>query len=100
MNNDLIKHLSEAFPNLEWQEGVTCVTANNLDTVRVAVYTPFMGIYICRVTLLLAGDTGYPAIKCDYQAMDPIHAVMSALNEVNRVLAYVQADLNKAKERK
>ena len=98
MTNPLIDELNKAFPNLKWEEAVTCVVANNLPLVKVALYNQFMGLHICMVRLKVADREDGLRIS---QAgdMDPFQAVTLALNLADEVLADYRADIRKAKER-
>ena len=98
MTNPLIEELNKSFPNLKWEDAVTCVVANNLPLVKVALSYPFAGTYDCTVRLMVVDrDAGL----CISQAggMNPIQAVTLALNLADEVLADYRADVRRAKER-
>ena len=98
MTNPLIEELNKAFPNLKWEEAVTCVVANNLPLVKVALSNPFRGVYTCKVRVMVEGYDGGLCISTS-QNMNPFQAVTLALNLADEVLADYRADVSEAKER-
>lgn len=98
MTNPLIEELNKSFPNLKWEAAATCVVANNLPLVKVAISNQFMGLHTCAVRLMVADRDAGLCIS-HVENMDPIQAVTLALNLADEILADYRADIREAKER-